>query len=123
MEHYRSLINEMVSHDPTDRLSIEKTSQQLKNCVDYKEIKDNSRIIQVCHKIKLGQGGYGVVLYGTLTHKIGRRKKKFSVAVKRIDVTHSAINEREESALKQLRHPNVIRLFHATSDDSFRYGI
>lgn len=122
MEHFRKLIKEMVSHDSTHRPSFEKIVQQIKNYVDHKEIKENKIIIKVCDKIKLGQGGYGIVLYGTLTNKQEKPKKKSSVAVKRIDVASSAINPREEESMKELNHKNVIRLFHAVSDSYYRYS-
>lgn len=123
MEHFRKLIKEMISHNSTDRPSFENIIQEIKNYVCYKIIKEKNIEIKLkfCNKILLGKGGYGIVYYGTLTDRIEEPKKKHSVAIKQIDVTHSTSNEREEMALKTLNHPNVIRLLHATKDDNYRY--
>lgn len=101
---------------------MKKVTQQIKSYVDYVEIRENDDlVIKVCEKIKLSQGGYSTVLYGTLTNKKESLKK--SVAVKRIDANHLAINEGKEDALKELDHPNVVHLFHATSDRNLRCRI
>lgn len=120
MVHFRKLIKEMVSHKSALRPSFKEVIQRISDYANYKELRENEVVIKICDKIKLGQGGFGVVLYGTLTSDKAK-SQKYSVALKRIDVTYSSSNQREEAALKELRHPNVIRLFHATSDHNFRY--
>lgn len=120
-EHFRKLIKEIASYDIADRPSFEKIIQQIKCCVKYdihEKIVENGVLLKVHRNMKLGEGGFAVVLYGTLQQ---HREHKYAVAVKRIDVTHSASSKREEDALKELRHSNVIRLFHATSDNNFRF--
>lgn len=66
--------------------------------------------IQYNSKDKLGEGGFGSVFLGQFD---GRQ-----VAVKRVDVTK--VNDNEEKVLKQLDHPNVIKLFHSESDKHFK---
>ena len=116
MEHYRKLINGMISFDSAKRLSFEKTIQQLTNYANYSEIRRNDVVIKVRDNVKLGSGGYGEVFYGTYSGKV---RQKRSVAVKKIDLSKS--DKREESALQKLYHPNVIQLFHETVDQNFRY--
>ncbi|XP_046638821.1 cell division protein kinase 2 homolog [Daphnia pulicaria] len=60
---------------------------------------------------KLGEGGYGIVCKGSWDGK--------TVAIKRIQL-HQCCNQ-EEDAMKKLDHPNVVKFFHAESDDNFRY--
>ena len=55
--------------------------------------------------------------YGTVSEGVWRGKL---VAIKRIQLTHIASNEREEEALQKLDHPNVIKLLHVASDSTFR---
>jgi serine/threonine protein kinase len=62
--------------------------------------------IQFYLKTKLGEGGFGSVFLGQFD---GRQ-----VAVKRVDVTK--VNDNEEKVLKQLDHPNIIKLFHSEID-------
>jgi serine/threonine protein kinase len=59
----------------------------------------------------LGKGGFAIVYKGAL--------KGMPVAVKRIE-NDRLENNREENALIQLNHPNVIQLFHIKSGDIFR---
>ena len=59
----------------------------------------------------LGKGGFAIVYRGTL--------KGLPVAVKRIENDRLEEN-REENALVQLNHPNVIQLSHIRSDGEFR---
>lgn len=120
MEHYRKLISGMVSHDSANRPSIKAIIQQIKDFVDdYRHIEENSLVIKVFQRIKLGKGRYGIVFYGTLAHT--EESQKRSAAVKRMELIYAAENDREEAALKELCHSNVVRLFHATSDNNFRY--
>jgi serine/threonine protein kinase len=57
----------------------------------------------------LGRGGYGKVFKGFWGDQ--------PVAVKRIELTS---DEQEEKSLRELDHENVIKLFHAESDENFR---
>jgi len=59
----------------------------------------------------LGKGGFAIIYRGTL--------KSLPVAVKRIENDRLEEN-REENALVQLNHPNVIKLCHIRSDGEFR---
>jgi Protein tyrosine and serine/threonine kinase len=59
----------------------------------------------------LGEGAFAIVHRGAL--------KGMPVAVKRIE-NHRLEKNREENALIQLNHPNVIHLFHVKSGDIFR---
>ncbi len=62
----------------------------------------------------LGKGGFGVVFEGNWNGN--------PVAVKRINLTDVDLKdlEKEETAMKPLDHPNVIRLLHVQSDQDFR---
>ena len=67
-----------------------------------------------CDKEKvLGTGGQGMVLHGFWGST--------PVAVKRIQLFHVECKEEEEQALRNLKHPNVIKMFHAENDADFRY--
>ena len=44
-----------------------------------------------------------------------------AVAVKRIQLFQVKWKEEEEQALRNLKHPNVIKMFHAENDADFRY--
>ena len=67
-----------------------------------------------CDKEKvLGTGGQGLVLHGFWGST--------PVAVKRIQLFHVKCKEEEEQALRNLKHPNVIKMFHAENDADFRY--
>jgi|688.fasta_scaffold2867828_1 serine/threonine protein kinase len=67
--------------------------------------------IQLNDKIRLGEGGYGSVFPGVFR---GRK-----VAVKRV-LLIDATNENEEKILKDLDHPNVVKLIHFYKDDTFK---
>ncbi len=59
---------------------------------------------------RLGQGGTGSVFSGFWDNQ--------GVAVKRVQSID--IDEKEESALKQLDHKNVVKLLHVESDNAFK---
>jgi serine/threonine protein kinase len=59
---------------------------------------------------RLGEGGYGSVFLGKFNGK--------EVAVKKVEL-HKVV-ENEELALKQLDHPNIIKLLHSESDKDFK---
>jgi serine/threonine protein kinase len=61
-------------------------------------------------KPPLGEGGYGSVFHGKFNGK--------KVAVKRVELLK--VVENEELALKQLDHPNIIKLLHSESDNDFK---
>lgn len=61
--------------------------------------------------VPLGQGGQGSVFPGEFE---GRE-----VAVKRVAVFRLR-NNNEEEALKQLNHPNIVKLFHCAADANFK---
>ena len=65
----------------------------------------------------LGKGGFAFVFKGAYRDK--QLEKLIPVAVKRIQELD--VNPREENALRNLRHPNVIKLFHVVSDADFRH--
>ena len=67
--------------------------------------------IQFDRKVRLGQGGYGAVFPGTFQGN--------KVAVKRVQLI-DATNENEENIMKQLDHPNIVKLFHFDRDDNFK---
>ena len=67
----------------------------------------------------LGKGAYGIVYLGHL-NGVG------SVAVKRIaraEFSAAATEQesREEAAMTQLNHPNVLKLYNVALDESFKY--
>ncbi|KAI9557856.1 hypothetical protein GHT06_014607 [Daphnia sinensis] len=62
--------------------------------------------------VSLGQGGQGSVFLGGFE---GR-----DAAVKRVPVFRLG-NGREEEALKQLNHPNIVKLLHSEADVDFKY--
>ena len=61
-------------------------------------------------KIRLGQGGSGSVFVGTW--------KDQKVAVKRVQSID--IDEKEERALRQLTHSNVVKLLDVENDNAFK---
>ena len=69
-----------------------------------------NRKVKLDRSNRLGEGGYGAVFQGKFNGK--------DVAVKRIDLPK--VDENEELALKQLDHPNVIKLLHSESDNDFK---
>ena len=75
----------------------------------------NKEILVDKNKI-LGKGGFGSVFLGTLGIK------RLPVAVKRIELMKmdETSSKREEEALGNLDHLNVIKLFHAEDDEDFR---
>jgi serine/threonine protein kinase len=70
--------------------------------------------IQLDNKKILGRGGYSQVFEGTW--------KNNQVAVKRINLSKVVGHkqEEEELALQKLDHPNIIKLLHVESDNTFR---
>ena len=60
----------------------------------------------------LGQGNQAVVFKCTFDNR--------PVAIKRIQLVDINSNEKEEGALKNLTHPNVIKLLKVESDTNFR---
>ncbi len=60
--------------------------------------------------VRLGQGGYGSVFPGTFR---GRQ-----VAVKRVALIDA--DEKEENALQQLDHFNVVKLYHVEINGPFK---
>lgn len=73
--------------------------------------KRNKRQISIDSKprVQLGTGGFGSVFKG--------KYKGRPVAVKRVWVQNC--NRNEEEAMKQLNHPNIVKLFHCESDKDF----
>ena len=69
------------------------------------------RAIAFDPKIRLGQGGYSSVFAGTW--------KNQEIAVKRVESIDT--EDKEENALKQLTHPNVVKLLDVESDNSFKW--
>jgi serine/threonine protein kinase len=57
--------------------------------------------------VVLGKGSYGTVYRGTL-----------DVAVKRVHQDH--LDKREEEAMRELSHPNVIRLLETRKESEFK---
>ncbi|XP_046654296.1 serine/threonine-protein kinase/endoribonuclease IRE1-like isoform X2 [Daphnia pulicaria] len=70
------------------------------------EIEFNSQVL-------LGRGGFGSVFPGTFQ---GRK-----VAIKRVELVNATDNE--EEALKQLDHPNIVKLFHVDCNKDFKYFV
>lgn len=56
----------------------------------------------------------------TVISEDGSNSGSREVAVKRIQVDHLNKKDREGNALKLLNHPNVVKLLHAESDQTFR---
>ena len=66
------------------------------------------------HK-KLGKGGFGEVFRGSYD---GKTKKK--VAVKRVFLTNIASGDDREEELRNLDHPNVVKLYCSEVDGHFK---
>ena len=60
----------------------------------------------------LGRGAYATVFVG--------KWRNIDVAVKRIEL-HDLLTDREEKAMKELDHPNVIKLLNFEEDSYFKY--
>ena len=69
-----------------------------------------NRKVKLDRSNRLGEGGYGAVFQGKFNG--------IKVAVKRVELLK--VVENEELALKQLDHPNVIKLLHSESDNDFK---
>jgi serine/threonine-protein kinase/endoribonuclease IRE1 len=67
-----------------------------------------------CSKTVLGRGGFGIIFNGFL----GPNREP--VAVKRLMLEDVDGSEKEEEALRNLKHPNVVKLHHVQNDSSFR---
>ena len=65
-------------------------------------------------KVRLGVGGYGSVFRGTYRGN--------EVAVKRVELIKDDDNasDREANILKQLDHPNTVKLYHFETDENFK---
>ncbi|XP_057374562.1 serine/threonine-protein kinase/endoribonuclease IRE2-like [Daphnia carinata] len=63
----------------------------------------------------IGRGAFGSVFLGTFKGK--------KVAIKRIELVGEPVPvvDNELEALQQLDHPNVVKLLHCESDDTFKY--
>ncbi|XP_046448834.1 cAMP-dependent protein kinase, catalytic subunit-like isoform X2 [Daphnia pulex] len=68
------------------------------------------RKIQIERQVPIGEGGFSLVLLGKFNGH--------EVAVKKVELRN--VNN-EEIVLKQLDHPNVIKLFYSESDANFKY--
>lgn len=68
------------------------------------------RAIAFDPKIRLGQGGYSSVFAGTW--------KNQEIAVKRVESIDT--EDKEEKALRQLTHSNVVKLLEIESDNAFK---
>jgi serine/threonine-protein kinase/endoribonuclease IRE1 len=67
--------------------------------------------IEYYPKQRLGRGGFGSVFSGIY--------KGQPVAVKRVESIDTD-DEREENALKKLKHQNVVELYHVECDEEFK---
>lgn len=67
-----------------------------------------------CSKTVIGRGGFGFIFNGFL----GPNRKP--VAVKRLMLEDVDSSEKEEEALRNLKHPNIVELHHVKSDSSFK---
>ncbi len=70
-------------------------------------------LINYYRKKQIGQGGFGSVFLGECNGT--------KVAVKKIQLTGDQSYQKEEEALKNLHHSNVIKLLHCESDLDFRF--
>jgi hypothetical protein len=61
----------------------------------------------------IGKGSFGIVFEGVWCG--------LKVAVKRIPIENATSSEREENALEQFDHENVVKLFHVEKNQDFRY--
>jgi serine/threonine protein kinase len=66
--------------------------------------------IQINNEVQLGQGGFGSVFQGTYQNR--------QVAVKIVPLKDA--NGKEEEALQQLNHPNIVKLFHVERHNKFK---
>ncbi|KAI9561285.1 hypothetical protein GHT06_012241 [Daphnia sinensis] len=81
------------------------------NIFYYLHIKNEKNMtIWIDRKAPLGCAGFGQLFKG----KYGGRE----VAIKRVQLHH--VNERGEEAMRQLDHPNVVKLLRCESDEDFR---
>lgn len=65
--------------------------------------------IQFDKEVVLGKGAFSRVFKGTYNGE--------EVAVKRVDLLEYTANERELRTLRNLDHPNVVKFYHAESDE------
>ena len=64
----------------------------------------------------LGEGAYGTVFKGSFNGK--------NVAVKKVNkeyLRNINVIEREEAALIELDHPNIVKLLHVKNDGAIKY--
>jgi serine/threonine-protein kinase/endoribonuclease IRE1 len=67
-----------------------------------------------CSKNQLGRGAFGIVFEGSMG------PNHIPVAVKRLQLVDIEVSEIEEEALRNLKHSNVVQLYHVKSDSDFR---
>ena len=60
----------------------------------------------------MSKGRFGAIFKG--------RYKDQDVAVKRIEILRVLMNEREEQALQELKHENVVTLLYVESNEDFK---
>jgi hypothetical protein len=84
--------------------SSEKSKDAIQLMTQFRKIQIDSP------SVPLGEGGFGLVFLGRFN---GRQ-----VAVKKVEM--HKVNNNEEKVLTQLSHPNVVKLLHSESDDSFK---
>lgn len=72
------------------------------------------QLINMNMRVKLGRGGYGQVYLGDY--------KGIKVAVKKIELSQVKSNKREEDALMNLKHDNIVKLLHVENQGDHRYS-
>ncbi|XP_046438267.1 calcium-dependent protein kinase 2-like [Daphnia pulex] len=78
-------------------------------------LEEPKKKMEIQREAILGQGGYGIVYKGFWG------PNRIPVAVKRLQLVHLDSSEKEEEALQNLKHPNIIKIYHAENDTDFRY--
>lgn len=110
-DFFKVLIEGMIKHDPKERTSLETVMKKLNKKREL--VRKEIQTLTLKHgDTLLGRGSFGVVY-----EKVVEGKK---VAVKRIDLIpgdFSQIKINRELTMWEFKHPNVLKLFSAVSDD------
>ncbi|XP_045035915.1 tyrosine-protein kinase Fes/Fps-like [Daphnia magna] len=124
LHFYQKLLLKMLEYNPGKRISATRVVQELKSIKDELTANDSNALhylipvknatkmeIKIKVHAKLGKGGFAEVFKGEFRGN--------NVAVKIVEI--NKVNVREEETMKELDHPNIIKLLHCENDEREEY--